>query len=189
MQDSNAVTLAQIRQRDSLAIAALVRQHHRQLRGYVIAICADIGAADDLSQEVFVRALQRLDRVADLEDFGRFLRGIARNVVREHTRWLVRHANRQVQLVDEMFDKGSVAAAPWTDSPKLLEALKNCIERLPARSQQMLQLRYWEEETADEIGCEVGLAAGAVRVALLRIREALIRCLRSSVSPAEWEAP
>src|SRR5262245_56167861 len=105
MNGRSTVTLEQIRERNPEAIAELVRRHHRQLRGYVAAISVDPGAVDDLSQEVFVRALQRLDRVADLEDFGQFLRGIARNVLREHSRRLARHAERYVQMVDEVLEE------------------------------------------------------------------------------------
>jgi RNA polymerase sigma-70 factor, ECF subfamily len=185
MSERPAVTLELIRQRDPEAVAELVRHHHRQLRGYVAALCVDVNAVDDLSQEVFVRALQHLDRVADLEDFGRFLRGIARNVVREHARWKARHADRYLDLVDQVFE--TEPPPTWTDSPNVLAALRHCIDRLPARSQQMLRLRYWEERRADEIGREVGLASGAVRIALLRIREGLIRCMRSAVGTADWE--
>jgi RNA polymerase sigma-70 factor (ECF subfamily) len=183
-----SVTLAQIQQRDPEAVAELVRRHHRQLRGYVAALCADVGAVDDLSQEVFVRALQRLDRIADLEDFGRFLRGIARNVVREHTHWRASQAKRYVALVDQLFEAQPEATSAWADSPGLLAALRRCINQLPPRSQQMLRRRYWDERHADEIGSELGMASGAVRVALLRIREGLIRCIRSTLGPANWEA-
>lgn len=66
MIEKLTITLEMIRRRDLAAIAALVRAHHHQLRGYVAAICADVGVVDDVAQEVFVRALERLDSVADL---------------------------------------------------------------------------------------------------------------------------
>jgi len=58
------------------------------------------------------------------------------------------------------------------------------VNRLPARSRRMLQLRYWEEKPALDIGREVGLGGGAVRIALLRIREALLVCIRSVLKQA-----
>ncbi len=80
------ITLDACRCRQPEALAELVRRHQRQLRAYVAAICADLGAVDDLAQEVFLRAFQAIDRLADVEIFGAFLRGIARNTVKEHYR-------------------------------------------------------------------------------------------------------
>lgn len=135
------VTLDKIHRRDPEAIAELVRLHQRQLRGYVAALSADVGVVDDLAQEVFVRALRRLDCVVDREDFGRFLRGIARNVVREHARWRTRYQERYIAFVDEAYAATEAAPAPTADvSPRLRDALRGCVEKWPARSQRMLRL-------------------------------------------------
>ena len=93
-----------------------------------------------------------------------------------------------ISLIDQAFEEQTKPPPTWADSPQVLAALRSCIERLPARSRQMLHLRYWDELRADDIGDQVGLAGGAVRLALLRIREGLIRCLRSTLGTTEWEA-
>ncbi|HYG77010.1 MAG TPA: sigma-70 family RNA polymerase sigma factor [Planctomycetota bacterium] len=176
------VTLESIRRRDPSAIAELVKQHHRQLRGYVAAISADLSSVDDISQEVFLRALERLDHVSDLEDFPRFLRGIARNVVREHFRKSSLYSERYVAFVEEAYAgaAGRDADTPFKD-PQLIRALRNCVGKLPANSQKMLNLRYTGDLRSDEIGKKMNLNSGAVRIALLRIREALMKCVRSSL--------
>lgn len=102
MPESFQVTLEKVRQRDALTIAELIATHHHSLRGYVAAISRRVDSIDDLSQEVFLRALQRLDRIETLEDFPRFLRGIARNVCREQTRQYVR-SEAYVEFVDGLF--------------------------------------------------------------------------------------
>jgi len=181
MDETPRVTPEAVRRRDPQAIAALVRPHHRALRGYVAALSADLAAVDDLTQEVFVRALERLDRVDALEDFAAFLRGIARNVVREHSRRRARRAARYEQFVEEAL----AGTEPPPGDPGLSQALRRCVDALPSRSRRLLDLRYVEERRAEDIGREMGMAAGAVRVVLLRIRDALLKCLRSrrGVSP------
>ncbi len=62
----------------------LVESYQRMLRGFVATLCADLSVSDDLAQEVFLRGLRLLDRVEDASTLPAFLRGIARNVVREH---------------------------------------------------------------------------------------------------------
>ncbi len=185
MTNEPKVTLERIRNRDPEAIGALVKAHHRRLRGYVAALSMDLDAVDDLAQEAFLRTLERLDRVEDLEDFGRFLRGVARNVVREHARRLAYHHERYEHAIEESW------AAPQerdAEDPGPMRSLRRCLESLPQRSRRMLDLRYAEERTAEEIGREMGMAAGHVRVLLLRIREALLKCMKSAGGNAVQEA-
>ncbi len=188
MPESFRVTLEKVRQRDEKAIAELVAAHHHSLRGYVAAISTQIDSIDDLAQEVFLRALQRLDRIETLDDFPRFLRGIARNVSREHARKYVR-SEAYIEFVDEVFAsaQSSDAASPFND-PNVLAALRACVQKLSPKSQQMVALRYKEERRADEIGSELGMNGGAVRISLLRVREALLKCLRSTAGPHLTEA-
>ena|ERR1043165_3276925 len=179
---NDAEILERIRKRDPQAVADLVLQHHLQLRAYVAALCADVSTIDDLAQEVFVRALQKLDSVADLQDFGRFLRGIARNVVREDVRAKARYRERYVAFVEELHQSPEhQAEASWAADPQLLAGLERCVQKLPERSQEFIRLRYAEEKQADEIGRAFGLSGGAVRIALLRIREAILNCLRATL--------
>jgi RNA polymerase sigma-70 factor (ECF subfamily) len=189
MADSLQETLEKIRRRDETAIAELVAAHHRGLRGYVAALSASVDAIDDLSQEVFLRALQRLDRIQDLEDFPRFLRGIARNVIREQARKYIRNSERYVEFVDEAFaaEDKTRKESPFQDA-SLAGALQDCVGKLTPKARQMLNLRYKEELHADEIGRELGMHGGAVRTSLLRVREALLKCLRASAGHQLKEA-
>lgn len=70
------------RQGNLAAQGQLVEMHQRMLRGFVATMSADLSVSDDLSQEVFLRALQRIDRVEDAAVFPGFLRGIARKWMR-----------------------------------------------------------------------------------------------------------
>ena len=189
MIENLQVTLEKIRRRDEAAVAALVAAHHLNLRGYVAAISTNVESVDDMAQEVFLRALQRLDRIENLEDFPRFLRGIARNVIREQNRARVRDSERYVEFIDEVFareDTGD-AASPFQDA-RLLENLQLCLAKLPDKARRMLTLRYQEELHSDEIGASMGMNSGAVRISLLRVREALLKCLRSSSGQKLLEA-
>lgn len=189
MIESLDVTLEKIRRRDEAAISQLVSAHHQNLRGYVAALSANIDSIDDIAQEVFLRALQRLDRVENLEDFPRFLRGIARNIVREQARKYVQTNERYVEFVDQVFATENTAAAdsPFRD-PSLAEALRGCLGKLAPKARQMLMLRYQEELHANEIGAELGMNGGAVRTSLLRVRESLLKCLRGAAGRELSEA-
>lgn len=189
MTDSLNITLDQIRRRDEGAIEALIAAHHQNLRGYIAAISTNVEAVDDVAQEVFLRAIQRLDRVESLEDFPRFLRGIARNVVREQTRILVRNSERYFDFVDAIFvsKNDEPEDKPFQDD-KILDSLRVCLGKLPDKARRILTLRYQDELNANEIGSSIGMTSGSVRISLLRLRETLLKCLRSNVGGKLTEA-
>jgi len=182
MTENVAYTLEAVRRRDPAAVAALVSEHHRRLRGFVAFLCSrDLQAVDDLAQEVFLRALRILDRVTDLEHFDRFLRQIARNVVHEHRR----RAGAGAEADDRLIETFAAAYEGEPSESHLLRRLRVCLRKLPERSARILTLRYNEERAAEEIGSEIGLTAGAVRVLLLRIRENLLKCISSGAEAVE----
>jgi RNA polymerase sigma-70 factor (ECF subfamily) len=169
--------LEAIRRREPSAVAALVSAHQRRLRGFVAVLCShDLQAVDDLAQEVFLRALRRLDRVTDLENVDRFLREIARNVVREHRRQRGRHPEAYEGLIETLASTHGQDSVPASD---LTSALRRCLQKLPGRSLRILEMRYSDERPAEDIGSKIGLKPGAVRVLLLRIRENLLKCIQS----------
>ena len=57
--------------------------------------------ADDVAQEAFIRALDRLDRVESVAALGPFLKGVARNVVRERRRKYARESRAYARLVED----------------------------------------------------------------------------------------
>jgi RNA polymerase sigma-70 factor (ECF subfamily) len=57
------------------------------------------------------------------------------------------------------------------------EALEACLEELPPKSRRLLDLRYVEELSAEEMAQETGSTSGSVRVLLSRVRTALASCI------------
>ena len=76
--------------RDEL-FADLVRDHQASLRVFVRSLGVEPGWVDDLAQDTFVVAYRELDSYDPDRDFGKWLRGIARNLVRNELRKQGRH--------------------------------------------------------------------------------------------------
>ncbi len=62
---------------DHIAFAELVRRRQGWLRGLLVHLCGQAAEADDLSQEVFVRAWQRLSQLREPNAFSGWLRSLA----------------------------------------------------------------------------------------------------------------
>jgi len=145
------------------------------LRAYVAVLTGRLATVDDVVQEVFLRALQRIDRVRNPADADRFLRGIARMVVHETIRQ-ARRSRAYIVLTAESLAVEDDAFEGRADD-ELLARLRAVLRRLPLIARRMIELRYHDGFSAAAIGKVLGIRPTAVRVTMLRIRERLRRDL------------
>ncbi len=164
------------------ALMIATSDNERMVHAYVAALSRDRDAVEDLSQEVFLRALSRIDRVKDPADIGRFLRGMARHVVQEHFRSR-RRSRRYLELTAAALIERGETPAELCHNRAMLEMLGAAIEQLPLVSRRMLEMRYTESRDAADIGRALGITDTAVRVSLLRIRERLRKRLAGDARP------
>jgi RNA polymerase sigma-70 factor (ECF subfamily) len=148
-------------------------RHERMLRTYVAVLTGRLAAVDDVVQEVFLRALQRADRVVDPAGAGRFLRGIARIVVHECFRQ-ARRSRAYVELTAESLAADDDCFEHLAANERL-ERLGRALRSLPLIARRMIELRYHDGFSAAAVGEVLGIRPTAVRVTLLRIRERLRR--------------
>jgi RNA polymerase sigma-70 factor len=185
MHELNQTVLEAARSGDRNTIATLVRSSHRPLRAFVASLLLNLNDVDDVAQDVFLRALERLNKVEDVQALVAFLRGIARNVVRERRRKFAREENAFARLVFDRHDTAAISESQTSLSDlETLKAVQACLDRLPDRSREMLELCYSEELNSEQIGGQLTLNGPAVRAALRRARVALLDCLRSSCPTA-----
>ena len=166
---------------DTDCYAEIVRQYQKDVTKVVAAMLFDRQESEDLVQQVFLRAFDRLDQFEQGRDLGLWLKGIARNTVRMHLR---RRKTRQrhLQAYREWLirqDDGS-AAGDYLDARH--RALQECLDGLPERARRIMHMRYREELAIGKISKAVGKSIDAVTKALSRIRENLRDCIREKVA-------
>jgi RNA polymerase sigma-70 factor (ECF subfamily) len=161
-----------------------VREHQAGLRAFIRALGADEAWVDDLAQEAFVIAFRRLANFEAGTDFGKWLRGIARNLVANERRKDARHSRLLPFAVADLLLERAGDGVVEPDFNHLLPALRECVGQLPARSRELLRRRYAASENAGEIARALGLGADAVRQALLRIRLAVRECIEKKTGGA-----
>jgi len=121
----------------------------------------DGGSVDDLTQEVFLRAWQRLERLHDPRAWPAWLGTIARNLAVDH----LRAAPRPGTLPPE---SQLPAAGPSVSDRAEAEQLLAYIRELPEALAEPLILRLVEGLSGPEIADQTGLRPGYVRVNLHR---------------------
>lgn len=167
--------LKRARNGDRQALDELCRREWRSVYAIVYAAVRDRQEAEDLTQDVFVRALNALDRYQETDvPFRAYLAAIARNRVRD--RWRKREfVQVGLEQAPDLFshDRPDVALSGL---PLALD-INEAILTLPEDYRTVLQLRLWEDRSSDEVARLMGRSAGAVRVLQYRALAALRRIL------------
>lgn len=157
--------------RDLLIRAFLERRG--DLIAYIRAI-GGAGIAEDAFQETFLVVDRRLGDFRPDGDFHAWVRGIARNTVRS----LARRSGRLRSLPDDSLCDLIDRAAGEDPAPHAgVEALRACLSRLGPEQRRLLALRYGEERPIADIAGLLGRSAGAIQVALSRLRSLLADCM------------
>ena len=159
---------------DAAAEAALYRRLAPRVRLYGLRHLRDPHAAADLVQQVLLMTLERLraGQVREPERIASFVLGASRMTVLE----LRRGTRRRAALLETWGD----AAEPF-DAPEPLslapDRLAGCLEALSERERSVVVLSFFADKQADEVGAELSISGGNVRVirhrALARLRECM----------------
>src|SRR5881628_2127567 len=150
----------------------LVREHQAGLRAFIRALGVEADWVDDLAQETFVVAFQKQQQFENGKDFGKWLRGIARNLVANERRKEARRARiLNGPLTDYLVENQNVEeTAGAVESQQLIQAMNDCVAQLPERSRALLQRRYEANENASELSRVFLMSPEAIRQSLMRIR-------------------
>jgi RNA polymerase sigma-70 factor (ECF subfamily) len=163
---------------DAEAFAALYMRFFDGVYGYLRMSLRDRDEAEDLTQQVFLKALDHLDtyEVAPHRSFRPWLFRIARNQLIDHVR---RHRPTLLE------DPAQVSDRRAESSPADLHTMESTlawmsdsevalfIERLPLPQRQVITLRYLIGLSLEEIADVLGRSPGSVRQLDLRARQYL----------------
>ena len=128
--------------------------------------------ADDLTQDVFVRAWMKLSTFRGEAAFGTWLHRLAVNLVIERLR--SQSAQRLRWLED---DSAFASVAAMHTSPTTRLGLEAALERLPNGARSVFVLHDIEGHTHQEIGGLLGVSAGTSKAQLHRARMLMRRHL------------
>ncbi len=148
---------------DRAAFGALYEQYGRMVHGILLSHVS-YSDAEDLVQDVFIKALEQLRSLRNPAAFGGWLAAIARRSAIDLC--------RKIRPVSETQDRPG-GSRPDSEAFEVL----NILQRLPKAYRETLILRLVEGMTGPEIAMRTGLTAESVRVNLCRgmkqLRQAL----------------
>jgi RNA polymerase sigma-70 factor (ECF subfamily) len=176
----DAELLARWQAGDAKAGEALIERHTPRLFRFFAAAVTD--GAEDLCQQTFAACFEARSGIVEDDggkSFRSFLFTIARRRLINHYRGRGRNEARFDPLEQSVAElvEGPVTLIGERDEQRIVaEAL--C--RLPIDYQIALQLHYWEDMTAAEIGQVLDVPLGTIKSRLLRGRERLKELIADS---------
>ena len=170
------------------AFGLLVNRYRRTIFVLVVQRGCPLSEADDVAQEVFLRAYQNLHTLQDAAAFPRWLYGISAHVGADWARARKRMATEDGSLEDVGAAESGAVAEVEEEAERALRALAE----LPEEQRLVLTLRYLHGLSPKEIAERLGEPRGTVRSrlhhALLYVQQAF-GCAPSSSGGAEAHKP
>lgn len=171
---------------DPDAYGTVVAAFQARLRSFIAGYVPRAAWVDDLAQQSFVSAYQSLKSFRVGTDFYAWLRQIAYN----HLRAELEKSNRRKRLEADYLEEAGAAEFDRRldrDNPEedALEALRDCVSRLPETSREILQRHYGDGRPIAEIAGKLGRPTGSVKVTMFKIRVRLKECIQKKRAAAE----
>jgi RNA polymerase sigma-70 factor (ECF subfamily) len=157
------------------AFEELYRRSVGRVFGLCLRMCGDRSLAEELTQEAFVRAWQKLPSFRGASAFSTWMHRLTVNVVLGHLRSQGRRRSRETTAGLEWYGDGRVDDQP----PGVTLDLERAIAALPDRARVVFVLHDIEGYKHSEIARLAEMAVGTSKAQLSRARQLLRKALSS----------
>ena len=159
----------------------LINRHRQRLLSFIISKVRDKALAEDIFQETFLKVIKTLKKGKHYNEQGKFLPWVMRiayNLSMDHfrksnkTRFV--RSKEDFNIFDVLSDK-EVSVEDKIIKKKILDDVKNIINKLPNEQKMVLKMRYYFNMSFNEIAqdCDISIntALGRMRYALINLRK------------------
>ena len=158
---------------DTSAFEQLYAENLGRIYALCLRMTANVAEAEELTQEAFIRAWQKLDTFRGTASFSTWMHRVAANVVLSRRRKLARERERTVHQDDMSYH---AAVGDRTNRGPTVD-LDAAIAKLPERAREVFVLYDIEGYQHQEIADLMGIAPGTCKAQLHRARQLLREAL------------
>jgi len=177
--------LERIRHGDTEAAGELFEQYSPALLRFSDRLLSDRGAAEEVTQEVFVKVITRAHQYDGRADVSSWLFAIAANACRDRRRRDRRAMVVPLEAVAEPAQKGEGVESRLLARERR-GAVREALESLSEEQREALVLARYHGLPYSEIASVLGISVGAVKTRIFRAVETLKA--RFTEGEASWNA-
>lgn len=153
------------------ALAALVDQYAGALYRVAFSVLRNPADAEDAVQETFLRVLRHRDTLNEVRDQRVWLIRIVWNIVLDRKRRAkTRPETDDVAELARILPANGLSAEERAAAAQHHARVLACVEQLPPKEREVLQLSAFEELSSVEIATVLGITESSVRSRLFRAR-------------------
>jgi RNA polymerase sigma-70 factor (ECF subfamily) len=168
------------KENNQMAFNFLLETFWNDVFGFMIKRTQNENDAEDITIETFFKAFDKINSFDSKFKFKTWLITIAKNTHLDSVRKQKKTLTNQTTEEDEkrvywIRDDAPSAEDKLINEQNLAELLKD-IKKLKPHHQEIIQLRYFQEQTYQEIASTIGIPINNVKVKLLRAKK-LLACI------------
>jgi RNA polymerase sigma-70 factor (ECF subfamily) len=170
-------------QAEEATLAALVSQYSGTLYRVAFSVLRNPSDAEDAVQETFLRVLRHRDTLGEVRDQRVWLIRIVWNIVLDRKRRSkTRPETDDVSELARVLPSDGLTAEQTASAAQYHAHVLACVDQLPAKERQVLQLSAFEELSSVEIASVLGITESSVRSRLFRARNLMAGLLNHARS-------
>lgn len=170
-----------VEDKDQQAYATLMKRYKKAVFFMILKMIRDADDAEDLTMEAFAKAFKNLHRFKKDYTFSTWLFRIATNNTIDFIRKKkLKTMSLNNTLSDDSGNAVNIDVEDDDNNPQdefiksqRIEMVRIFVDKLPAKYRKLVQLRYFDELSYDEIAQELEKPLGTVKAQLHRSRELL----------------
>ncbi len=180
-----AQTIRKVQEGDVKAFEPLVDAHLDHLRAFIALRLPNPHLVNEIAHEAFIFAFNRIQDFEAGSNFRAWIRAIAHNLIRAELQRFARERNNQLNYAKhQMLESDLIAApTPTKEVSPAIDHLKDCVDRLPEKQRELVQLRYASEEPIETIARRFERTQTNIWQMLFRIRKQLKQCVEAKMKP------
>ena len=158
----------------------LMRQNAGHLMAFIRAMVRNESLAEDVFQETLLVAWRRFESFDRARPFGPWLRGIAHLTALAMFRKGKREVVVDSKVVEALEVRAEALERAWIGlEHDPLETLQACVEQLPERYRDAVEILYRGDRSVAEVAAATEMGMEAAKKRLQRARHLLADCLRT----------
>ncbi|HTW60569.1 MAG TPA: RNA polymerase sigma factor [Terracidiphilus sp.] len=172
MEIPNSAAAEQARSRaEQGALTVLVDQYASALYRVAFSVLRNPADAEDAVQETYLRVLRHRDSLGEVRDHRVWLIRIVWNIVLDRKRRAkTRPETDDVAELARVLPSNGLSAEEMAAAAQHHARVLACVEQLPPKEREVLQLSAFEELSSVEIAAVLGITESSVRSRLFRAR-------------------
>lgn len=181
--------IQQVQKGKQSAFMQLVSAYQTALRGFVAMRLNSPQYVDDIAQESFLLAFDKISQLENPTHFKAWLFGIAQNLIRNHNRKFdpLKYNDEDAEVLNTLITQQLETELTISDSENLIQQLLTCVKSLNQDIQQLVEKFYIENCSLKDLTQLYQVKHSTITMRLHRARGLLRECVEQELKKDHHE--